>query len=214
MLTNLGSNAVKFTEHGEVFIRATADARRRRRHPAAGRASPTPASASPRTTSTDLFEAFTQADASTTRVYGGTGLGLAISREIVEALGGEIGLRPNPGGGSVFWFTADFERPDRRPASTPTTSTPAAWLAGRRVLVVDDNEHNRLILDEQLARWRVRSVGVGRRRRRPSCAVAAAPASGDPFEAVLLDLSMPGRDGLDLARDAPRATRRTPSCRC
>ncbi len=204
VLTNLGSNAVKFTEHGEVFIRATA--------------SPSPDGRTRlRVTVADtgvgihdldvamLFEAFTQADASTTRKYGGTGLGLAISREIVEALGGEIGLEPNPGGGSIFWFTADFDAPTG-PAVDADDEYARSWLAGRRVLVVDDNEHNRLIFAEQLAWWKLRSV-VAVSADEAERAVAEAVAAGDPFEAALLDMSMPERDGLDLAR----ALRRNPA---
>ncbi|HYF73187.1 MAG TPA: response regulator, partial [Nocardioides sp.] len=197
VITNLGSNAVKFTEHGEVFIRATATPGadgRTRLH----------------VTVTDtgvgvpdddveaLFDAFTQADASTTRRYGGTGLGLAISREIVQALGGEIGLEANPGGGSVFWFTADFGAPGG-PAVDADDEYARSWLTGRRALVVDDNDHNRLILEEQLSWWGLRTASAataGDAER----AVAEAEEAGDPFEAVLLDMAMPGRDGLDLAR--------------
>lgn len=201
VLTNLGSNAVKFTAEGEVFIRATVE--------------PTPEGrARLRVTVADtgigvpevdvntLFEAFTQADASTTRRFGGTGLGLAISREIVEALGGEIGLDPNPGGGSIFWFSADFDTPDRV-VTDADDEYARSYLLGRRVLVVDDNEHNRLIFEEQLAWWNVRSIlvaGADEAER----AVADAARAGDPFEAVLLDMSMPDRDGLDLARALQR----------
>ena len=197
VITNLGSNAVKFTEHGEVFIRATA--------------APTPEGrirlhvsvtdtgvGVPETDIEALFDAFTQADASTTRRYGGTGLGLAISREIVEALGGEIGLEPNPHGGTVFWFTADLE-PAGGSATDADDEYARSWLAGRRVLVVDDNEHNRLILEEQLAWWRLRPTSAGSADEAERV-VAEAHEAGDPFEAVLLDLSMPERDGLDLAR--------------
>ncbi|MDF1603801.1 response regulator [Nocardioides sp. YIM 152315] len=197
VLTNLGSNAVKFTEKGEVFIRATAVPR-----PAGGtRLHVTVADTGigvPEGDVDTLFEAFTQADASTTRRYGGTGLGLAISREIVTALGGEIGLHPNPGGGTVFWFTADLDTPSGS-AVDPDDEHAREWLTDKRVLVVDDNAHNRLILGEQLARWQV-GVESAPDADAAEAAVAAARASGSPFDGVLLDLSMPDRDGLDLAR--------------
>ena len=199
VLTNLGSNAVKFTEQGEVFIRATVV--------------PGPDSPDGRTVLRvevsdtgvgiadddigQLFEPFTQADASTTRVYGGTGLGLAISREIVEALGGEIGLEPNPRGGSVFWFTATFDRPTGS-TEDPDDEHARSWLRGRRVLVVDDNDHNRLILEEQLSRWQVRSLAAADADE-ALAALARSAEEGDPFDGVLLDLVMPRRDGLDLA---------------
>ena len=163
VLTNLGSNAVKFTETGEVFVRATAT-------PRADGGTLLHVSVAdtgvgvPEGDVESLFEAFTQADASTTRRYGGTGLGLAISREIVDALGGRIGLHPNPGGGTVFWFTAEFGEPTG-PGVDPDDEYARSWLAGRRVLVVDDNDHNRLILEEQLARWKVRCVDRRRCRR-------------------------------------------------
>lgn len=197
VLTNLGSNAVKFTTEGEVFIRATAtptaEGRTRLRVTVADTGVGVPE------VDVDmLFEAFTQADASTTRKYGGTGLGLAISREIVEALGGEIGLEPNPGGGSVFWFTADFDAPNRV-ITDADDEYARSHLGRRRVLVVDDNEHNRMIFEEQLTRWHVRPVAVTSADEAED-AIAEAASAGDPFDAVLLDMSMPDRNGLDLAR--------------
>ncbi|WP_300373796.1 response regulator [Nocardioides sp.] len=197
VITNLGSNAVKFTERGEVFVRATATpgpAGRTRLH-----VSVTDTGVGvPGTDVEGLFEAFTQADASTTRRFGGTGLGLAISREIVHALGGEIGLEPNPGGGSVFWFTADLEA-SRGPAVDTDDEYARSWLAGRRVLVVDDNERSRPLLAERLAWWRMRPAAAGSADHAERV-IAEAAAAGDPFEAVLVDLSTPGRDGVDLAR--------------
>jgi PAS domain S-box-containing protein len=198
VLTNLGSNAVKFTESGEVFIRATAS-------PRADGGTNLEVSVTDtgvgidESEVVDLFEAFTQADASTTRRYGGTGLGLAISREIVAALGGEIGLRPNPGGGTVFWFTAQLDAP-MGTGIDPDDEYGRSWLSGRHVLVVDDNANNRLILTELLARWRMRSSSAADADE-AEIALAEARAAGDPFEAVLLDMAMPGRDGLGLARD-------------
>ena len=197
VLTNLGSNAVKFTEAGEVVIRATST-------PRADGGATLHVSVSdtgvgvPQHKVDHLFEAFTQADASTTRRFGGTGLGLAISREIVTALGGEIGLRPNPGGGSVFSFTAELAAPIGSGVD-PDDEYGRRWLAGRRVLVVDDNATNRLILEEQVARWRVRSTSVDGADA-AAAELLRARAEGDPYDALLLDLSMPDRDGLDLAR--------------
>jgi PAS domain S-box-containing protein len=198
VLTNLGSNAVKFTESGEVFIRATASLRDDGGTHLEVSVTDTGVGID-ETEVVDLFEAFTQADASTTRRYGGTGLGLAISREIVDALGGEIGLRPNPGGGTVFWFTAELDAP-LGTGIDPDDEYGRSWLSGRHVLVVDDNPNNRLILTELLARWQVRSSSTADADA-AEAAVAAARAAGDPFEAVLLDMAMPGRDGLGLARD-------------
>ncbi len=201
VLTNLGSNAVKFTEVGQVLVRATAQ-------PAPGGRTLLRVEVSdtgvgvPEGDLRSLFDPFTQADASTTRTYGGTGLGLAISREIVEALGGEIGLEANPAGGTVFWFTAGFETAAGDVAD-PDDEYARGWLRGRRVLVVDDNDHNRLVLQEQLAWWGVRAHVVADAHA-ALAAVAAATSEGDPYDAALLDLMMPGRDGLDLAEDLRR----------
>ncbi|WP_296604833.1 response regulator [Nocardioides sp.] len=197
VVTNLGSNAVKFTERGEVFIRATATPGPTGRTVLHVSVADTGVGV-PEKDVDALFDAFTQADASTTRRFGGTGLGLAISREIVQALGGEIGLHPNPGGGSVFWFTAEFDAPGG-PAHDADDDYARTWLGGRHVLVVDDNEHNRLILEEQLGWWGMRAASSASADEAERT-LAEADAAGDPFEAVLLDMAMPERDGLDLAR--------------
>jgi PAS domain S-box-containing protein len=201
VLTNLGSNAVKFTEHGEVLVRATAEPADEGRTLLRVEVEDTGVGV-PDDDAQHLFDPFTQADASTTRVYGGTGLGLAISREIVEALGGEIGVRANPGGGSVFWFTAVFDPPTVG-GTDPDDDHARTRLDGKRVLVVDANAHHRQILAEQLARWGVRSTGAGDAGR-ALAGLRAAREDGDPFDGVLLDLGMPRDDGLDLAEEIRR----------
>ena len=198
VLTNLGSNAMKFTEHGEVIVRSTAEAMTDGRTLLRVEVIDTGVGVD-HVDGKNLFAPFTQADASTTRIHGGTGLGLAISRDIVEALGGEIGLAPNPDGGSIFWFTAVFEPPSGHLADLDDEEA-TRWLAGRHVLVVDDNEHNRLILEEQLNWWQVRSQAA-RSADEALVLLASALASGDPFEAVLTDMAMPLRDGFDFARE-------------
>ena len=195
VLTNLGSNAVKFTEHGEVAIRARverSDGDGVLLHvevtdTGAGIASEAQAG---------LFDAFTQADLSTTRRHGGTGLGLAISQQLVEAMGGAIEVASEPGRGSTFSFSALLEHTSVAPRRTTPRSQP---LRDERVLVVDDNETNRFILTEQLAAWHLRPVAVST----PAEALAAlreAHASGEPFTVALLDLVLPRVDGLELAR--------------
>lgn len=196
VLTNLGSNAVKFTELGQVSIRATAvDAGDRK---VVLRVEVTDTGVGIKGTDVEaLFDPFTQADASTTRTHGGTGLGLAISREIVQALGGSIGHLARPGGGSIFWFTAVFDAPAGTRSNTDDEHARTS-LAGRRVLVVDDNDSSRLTLGEQLARWRVRSVRAADADE-ALATLAVAVREGDPFDGALIDLAMPDHDGLDLA---------------
>jgi signal transduction histidine kinase len=148
-LTNLLGNAVKFTQEGEVVLRVslaeergdTAEIRFEVRDTGIGM---TPEQRE------RLFHAFTQADLSTTRRYGGTGLGLVISKQLVEMMGGEIGVESEPGKGSIFSFTARLQR---QPGRAQTTFTPREDLRNLRILIVDDNETNRKILHGQVISW-------------------------------------------------------------
>ena len=192
VLLNLAGNAVKFTERGEVILRVTVEE-------AAGEAvllrfavSDTGIGIPPEARDR-LFRSFSQVDASTTRKYGGTGLGLAISKQLAELMGGEIGVGSEPGAGSTFWFTA---RLGAAPAAPPG---PRGDLHGLRVLVVDDNATNRGILHGQLSAWGMQSHGA---EDGPSGLdhLRRAARSGVPYDLVILDMQMPGMDGLELAR--------------
>ncbi|MGZ4466515.1 MAG: response regulator [Nocardioides sp.] len=195
VITNLGSNAVKFTDTGEVVVQASVESQSR--ESVVLRVDVTDTGVGIRPEARDrLFDAFTQADPSTTRRHGGTGLGLAISRQLVEALGGEISLRSELGTGSTFSFTARFARASGSPAQPD--SSPYA-LINRRVLVVDDNETNRYILTEQLAAWRLRPVAAASAEE-ALVKLAEAAEEGQPFQVALLDMVMPGMNGLELAR--------------
>ncbi len=194
ILTNLGSNAVKFTEHGEVSVQAhvesAADGRVVLRVDVTDTGIGIPAAAQ-----ASLFDAFIQADLATTRRHGGTGLGLAICQQLVEAMGGRIWVDSAPGKGSTFSFTADLER---TPVA-PRLQEPAESLEGQRVLIVDDNETNRFILTEQLSAWQLQPVAVAT----PAECLATlreAQRAGRPFTVALLDLVLPRIDGLELAR--------------
>ncbi|MCW2791326.1 MAG: ATP-binding region, ATPase domain protein [Nocardioides sp.] len=194
VLLNLASNAVKFTEDGEVVLRAHLED-----------LSEEALLVRFETTDTGLgiaahdqqrlFEPFSQADSSTTRRFGGTGLGLAICQQLVSAMGGTLGVNSTLGRGSTFWFTLPLQLA-LDPTVAPTRST--AGLDGLRVLVVDDNQTNRLILDEQLRAWGMRPdvVADGESALR---VLAEAAGSEEPYPLALLDLCMPGMDGLDLA---------------
>ena len=149
-----------------------------------------------------LFQAFIQADASTTRQYGGTGLGLAICQRLTTLLGGTIGVDSTLGQGSTFWCTV---RLAPGVVAAPTLPTAVLDMRGLRALVVDDNATNRRFLEVALSTWGldVDSVPDG------PCALArlrAAPHDSTPYALALLDMHMPGMDGLTLAR----AIRRTP----
>ena len=168
VLTNLVGNAVKFTETGEVVLRVTLD------EPAGDavvvrfEVRDTGIGIDPELKSR-LFQSFVQADGSASRRYGGTGLGLAISKRLVSLMGGGIDVVSRPGRGSTFWFTVRLER--QAPEASPAPP-PSARLAGRRVLVVDDNATNRQILKQQLGYWGLRTTTVESGPK----ALAAAPA--------------------------------------
>jgi signal transduction histidine kinase/CheY-like chemotaxis protein/HPt (histidine-containing phosphotransfer) domain-containing protein len=194
VLTNLVGNAVKFTEEGEVVLRVTlADA--------AGEAVSVRFEVRDTGIGIDpalkprLFQSFVQGDGSATRRYGGTGLGLAISKRLVSLMGGEIDVDSRPGRGSTFHFTARLLR--QGPAVAERV--PAARLAGRRVLVVDDNATNRQILKQQLSYWgmRVSAVDSG---AKALAALHQAASAGAVFDLAILDMKMPEMDGLTLAR--------------
>lgn len=194
ILLNLAYNAVKFTASGEVAIRVKAedfDAERAMVHFEVRDTGIGIDSAD----HSRLFESFSQADASTTRRYGGTGLGLAICSRLTEAMGGEIGVESTPGAGSTFWFSVPLPLAEHSPTSVPSPD----FLTGRRVLVVDDNATNRLVLESQLRGWRLQPEAVADARTALDRAKEAA-AAGQPFEIAVLDLCMPDVDGLQLAR--------------
>jgi hypothetical protein len=196
VVTNLASNAVKFTESGEVAIRASVASETDERVVLRVDVSDTGIGIDPQLRP-HLFDAFTQADPSTTREYGGTGLGLAISDQLVAALGGELTVDSEVGRGSTFTFTAALGR-GHAPPRRPHDPDPGV-LRGLRVLVVDDNVTNRLILDEQLRAWGLTPVLAGTSEEAMT-AVRAAVADGEPFDVAILDLLLPDGDGLALAR--------------
>ena len=196
ILINLCGNAVKFTDQGEIFVRARlgedADGSALVRFEVIDTGIGIPPGAQSR-----LFSAFSQVDASSTRRHGGTGLGLAICRRLAALMGGEVGLRSEPGKGSTFWFTARFSRPAC--ATEAARSRGAAELVGLPVLIVDDNATNREILHELALGWQMRvdCVASGPDALR---VMRSRAATGDPYALAILDMQMPEMDGLDLAR--------------
>ncbi|MCA1644692.1 MAG: response regulator, partial [Chloroflexi bacterium] len=193
VLMNLVSNAIKFTERGEVVVRTLLGDRTVDGTTLRFEVTDTGIGIS-QEAAARLFQPFSQADSSTTRKYGGTGLGLAICKGLVERMGGTIGVDSEPGRGSTFWFTVRLTGT----ASAAPERTAVAELGGLRVLSVDDNATNRTIVREQLSAGGllVTSAADG-----PSAldSLRGAALTGLPFAAAILDMSMPGMDGLALA---------------
>jgi signal transduction histidine kinase/CheY-like chemotaxis protein len=194
VLTNLVGNAIKFTEKGHVLINVECENK-------------TDTTAKLRLSIEDtgigisedkshyIFEKFTQTDTSTTRRYGGTGLGLAISKQLVELMGGTIGVTSQPSEGSTFWFTL--------PLSLDTQDIapllPQSDLEGVHVLIVDDNKINCRVLHEQLSIWGMRSSAypTGGEAMR---ALRETQAARDPYQIAILDYYLPDMDGESLGR--------------
>ncbi|WP_245931775.1 response regulator [Actinokineospora auranticolor] len=195
VLTNLVSNAVKFTPSGEVvvFVDIPPIIPPDHHHDVTFTVTDTGIGI-PHDRQQHLFDAFTQVDASTTRQYGGTGLGLTICRQLVELMNGSIGLTSDPGEGSAFFFTLPLP-----PARAPLPAArPVRDLEGAAVLVVDDNATNRQIVSQLLETWKVR-VSLAASGTEALAALRGATADGRPFDVALLDMRMPDLDGLELA---------------
>lgn len=194
-LLNLIGNAVKFTAQGGIHVLVEAMAETpdavtlRFSVKDSGIGIPVEAQA-------HVFEAFSQADGSTTRKFGGTGLGLTIVKELVGLMQGQIGVESRPGTGSTFWFTAVFRR---GPCATSSMQDRAQSLATHKILAVDDTDTNSEIIAHHLRSWGAIAVVVSSGREAFAC-LQDAVAAGQPFDLAILDLQMPEMDGLMLAR--------------
>jgi len=200
VLTNLVGNAIKFTEQGEVVIEV-------QNHPADSAPSTTCAQMlrfAVRDTGIGLlpeaqarlFQPFVQADGSTTRKYGGTGLGLAISKQLITVMEGQIGVDSIPGSGSTFWFTAQLEL---QPTGTARMIPSLEQFQQLRALLVDDNATNREILHHQLQSWELHNDSAESGVEALQLLYKAA-VWRTPYDIAILDMHMPGMDGIALAQ--------------
>jgi len=194
IISNLVSNAIKFTEKGEIEVKVNVlpgdsdmtllrfevrdtgigispDARKR------------------------IFDAFSQEDESTTRRYGGTGLGLAISKQLAEMMGGKIGVESESGKGSRFWFAIKLKKQSRNESVSHTQFND---LRGVRILIVDDNSTNRSILHDQILAWGM-SNGSSENGQKALELLTAAAKRGEPYDLAVVDMNMPGMNGIELA---------------
>ena len=196
IVVNLVGNAIKFTEHGEVVLHAQVESKSLSdvllHFSVTDTGIGIPAEQQQR-----IFEAFAQADASTTRKYGGTGLGLAISARLSELMGGLMWVESEVGVGSTFHFTARFSLPQRLGKDATEFVAPVK-LRDLPVLVVDDNQTNREILEEMIENWRMKPTAAENGRAALE-KLKRAHAGGEPFRLVLLDGHMPAPDGFEVA---------------
>jgi PAS domain S-box-containing protein len=194
IMTNLVGNAVKFTSNGSVLTSIQCDGQEAEH--AQMRISVRDSGIGIAQESIGrLFEKFSQVDSSSTRKFSGTGLGLAISKQLVNLMGGSIGVESCLGEGSTFWFKLPLRMDTERLVLAPSS----ADIHGVRALIVDDNEVNRRVLDEQITGWGMRD-GSAAGGAEALEAIRAAQRSGDPYQFVFLDYVMPEMDGIMLAR--------------
>lgn len=198
VLTNLVGNAIKFTQHGDVTVQVYLEEETEGDALLRFDVTDSGIGISPETQG-KLFQPFVQADSTMTRRYGGTGLGLSISKQLIELMGGQIGVKSALDRGSTFWCTARFPK---QPSSV-SAILPMADLQGHRVLIVDDNESNRLILHHLVSGWGMQDVLV-EDAARAVAQIEEAFRRGTPFDCAIVDVVMPGKDGLQLAAELQR----------
>jgi signal transduction histidine kinase/DNA-binding response OmpR family regulator len=191
ILMNLVSNGVKFTDRGEVVVYVESCELDHGRHEVHFRVRDTGIGI-PQDRMGRLFRSFSQVDASTTRRYGGTGLGLAISSRLAEMMGGRMWVESEVGSGSTFHFTVLLEQDTLDAENEPHPAIPV--LAGRRVLIVDDNATNRQVLSLQVGSWGMESRAAG-----SGAEALDWVSAGEKFDLAVLDIQMPDMDGLMLA---------------
>jgi two-component system, sensor histidine kinase and response regulator len=196
IIANLVGNAIKFTQVGEVVLDVAVESSSEEQTTLHFISRDTGIGI-PLEKQQAIFDAFSQADPSTTRRFGGTGLGLAIAARLVSLMDGRIWLESEVGRGSRFHFTLSFSRRSGVPAAPASTFES---LVGLRVLIVDDNETNRLILQEMVANWQMQPAAVA---DAPSAleALHQGHKGGKPYQVVLTDVHMPGMDGFQLAEN-------------
>jgi CheY-like chemotaxis protein/HPt (histidine-containing phosphotransfer) domain-containing protein len=196
ILVNLAGNAIKFTEKGEILIEAIAHDQNKDFVAVSFQVKDTGIGI-PEDKIGILFKPFHQVDSSTARKFGGTGLGLAISRRLVEMMGGEIGVKSQFGKGTTFWFKLRFPRVANSESSRRVVR---GSLGNARILAVDDNDTNRLIITEQLNSWGLRNeVAAG--ADQAMLLLKKAVVDKDPFTIVIAEMQMPEKDGRQLGVD-------------
>jgi CheY-like chemotaxis protein len=193
ILVNLTGNALKFTQQGEAMIHVTRGEETADRALIEFAVTDTGIGIAPEAQAL-LFKPFSQVDTSTTRKFGGTGLGLAICKQLVEQMGGQIGVESVPGQGSTFRFTVWLTK---QPAQAHATPMPRGSLQGRRLCIVDDNDTNRRILEQYAFQWGLQSATASDGYQALALLKDAA-TRGEPFDLAILDLQMPRMDGLEL----------------
>ena len=194
ILINLVNNAIKFTDSGEVTLKAILEEEDAQQAVIRFRVSDTGIGISEKGIDR-LFKSFSQVDGSTSRNYGGTGLGLAISKQLTELMGGRIGVDSKEGQGSTFWFTVALEK---QPEDRETVMIPAD-IRKKRILFVDDNAINRQVYREQLKSWGCR-YGEASSGTQAMDELRRARETGDPFEIAIIDMQMPEMNGEELGR--------------
>jgi CheY-like chemotaxis protein/HPt (histidine-containing phosphotransfer) domain-containing protein len=195
ILMNLAGNAIKFTQAGEVVIRAFLEKEDQSTVTIRFKVSDTGIGI-PKDRMDCLFQSFSQVDGSTTRQYGGTGLGLAISKQLCRMMNGKIGVESIEGKGTTFWFTSVFKKQPR--GQEPSFALPQE-IGSKRILVVDDNETNRILLNQQLKAWQCRTDDASNGDDALE-KLRIALDNNDPFHIAILDMQMPGMNGEILGR--------------